>query len=883
MNRWLRSTCITAIFAILTAPAARAQDAINVTGKVTTAADGLALPGATVTIPALKLTAETAADGTYSIIVPASDAKGQTVEVRVIYFGLQTQSANVVLAGGAPIVRDFGLVFGFHEEITVGSRLAGAAAEKAVPIDILTTQQIATAGASETNQIIQALTPSFNFPRPTITDGTDSVRPATLRGLGPDQVLVLINGKRRHIGALVHVNGSIGRGSTGVDLNAIPASAIQRIEVLRDGAAAQYGSDAIAGVINIVLKAGANPTTLNAKAGMTTHEDGEMFDVSASSGWKIGRGGVFATIEFRDRGETNRAAPDPRDQIVAGDAGNNPVAQPNFHWGDADTTDLMTFASAEFPISTGTTSFYAFGGISRRQGSHGGFFRRSLEPGNWPQIYPQGFLPLIEPDIVDFSTTGGVRGTRSGWFWDASAQYGYNSFDFNVTNSLNVSLGPNSTQREFYSGSLIFDQFLTNFDVSRQVDAGLAGPLNVALGAEFRRETYQIIAGEPNSYIDGGFPNQFGLRAAIGAQVFPGFRPANEIDTDRNSVAAYADLEGNVFSFLRLGLAGRYEYYTDFGNTADGKLTVRVEPHPLFVIRGAVSTGFRAPALAQSYFSAISTNFLPVGGQLLPFEVGTFPVSSPQALVLGAEPLKPEESVHMSAGIVWNPITPLEITADLYHIDIDDRIVISGNFTGGRISVLLAPLGATGARFFTNAIDTRTKGADVTAAYTIELDVDSSLRVTGAYNRTNNDIRRIAATPPQLAGFESTLFDRVERRRVECGQPQDNLRFSGDWNARSFGVVGRLARYGEYCSVDRAVIVNGVTVDQEFEAEWITDVEATVRFGKALLGVGIQNLFDVFPDPNVAPNSNNGIFTYPSHTPFGMNGRFVYSRITYRF
>ena len=856
---------------------------MTVTGKVTTAADGLALPGATVTIPALKLSAETGEDGTYSITVPASDARGQTVEVKVIYFGLQTQSANVVLSGNAPIVRDFGLVFGFHEEITVGSRLAGAAAEKAVPVDILTPHQIATSGASETNQIIQALTPSFNFPRPTITDGTDSVRPATLRGLGPDQVLVLINGKRRHIGALVHVNGSIGRGSTGVDLNAIPASAIQRIEILRDGAAAQYGSDAIAGVINIVLKAGVSPTTLNAKAGITTHEDGGLFDVSANRGWNIGRGAVFATIEFRDRGETNRAGVDPRDQIVVGDAGNNSVAQPNFHWGDADTTDLMTFANAEFPISTGTTSFYAFGGISRRQGVHGGFFRRAMDATNWPQIYPQGFLPLIEPDIVDWSATGGLRGTRSGWFWDASAQYGYNSFDFNVTDSLNVSLGPTSTQREFYSGSLVFDQFLTNFDVSRQVDAGLSGPLNVALGAEYRHENYQIIAGEPNSYIDGGQPNRLGQPAVPGAQVFPGFRPSNEVDTGRHSVAAYADLEANLHRLLRLGLAGRYEHYSDFGSTADGKLTVRLEPHPRFVVRSAVSTGFRAPALAQSYFSAISTNFLAVGSQLLPFEVGTFPVSSPPARVLGAEDLKPEESVHFSAGLVWNPVDTLEFTADVYRIDIDDRIVISGNFTGGSISDLLRPLGANGARFFTNAIDTRTDGADFTATYTIALDADSRLRLSASYNLTDNDILRIAATPPQLAGFESVLFDRIERRRVECGQPQNNFRFSGDWNATRFGVVGRVARYGEYCSVDRAVIINGVTVDQDFEAEWITDLEATVSFGKALLGVGIQNLFDVFPDVTVAPNSNSGIFPYPSHSPFGMNGRFVYSRITYRF
>ncbi len=874
MRKLLRSIAFVVIVAGFAA-AAQAQDVV-VSGKVTTAADGQSLPGATVTIASLKLTAETSPDGAYSITVPAAMAKGQTVEIRVVFPGLQPQSANIVLSNTA-VARDFAMAFGFHEEITVGSRLAGAAAEKAVPVDILTAQQITSAGASETNQIIQALAPSFNFPRPTITDGTDSVRPATLRGLGPDQVLVLINGKRRHNGALVHVNGSIGRGSTGVDLNAIPASAIQRIEILRDGAAAQYGSDAIAGVINIVLKSGVNPTTFAAKVGTTTHDDGELFDVSASRGWKIGRGAAFATIEFRDRGETNRAGPDPRDQIVAGDGGNNRVRQPNFHWGDADTTDLMTFANAEFPVTSGTTSFYAFGGISRRLGSHGGFYRRALDATNWPQIYSDGFLPLIEPDIVDLSATGGLRGTRAGWFWDASLQYGYNSFDFNITNSLNVSLGPTSTQREFYSGSLVFDQLVTNFDVSRQVDAGLSGPLNVALGAEFRRETYQIIAGEPNSYIDGGVPNQAGGRAVPGAQVFPGFRPSNEVDTGRNSVAVYADLEADVHRRVRLGVAGRYEHYSDFGNTADGKLTVRVEPHPQFVVRGAVSTGFRAPSLGQSYFSAISTNFLPVGGVLLPFEVGTFPVSSLQARILGATDLKPEESVHISGGLVWNPIQPLEFTADVYRVDIDDRIVISGNFTGGKITELLLPLGATGARFFTNAIDTRTRGADITVTYRTELADRSRLKLQAAYNTTDNDIRRISPTPPQLVGFESVLFDRTERLRVECGQPRNNLRFSGDWNRRRFGAVGRLARYGKYCLVDRR------TVDQEFSAEWVADVEATYQLGKALLGVGIQNLFDTFPDENLAPNSNLGIFVYPSHSPFGMNGRFIYSRITYRF
>jgi iron complex outermembrane recepter protein len=876
----LRAILIGLCVLCFTSAPAGAQDPATLSGQISTAPDGQPLPGATVSIPTLNLSTTTDEDGRYLLTIASNRVKNQTVELQVSFTGLPTKTVQVALVPG-PLSKDVAVGLGFFEEITVGSRTAGVAAEKSVPVDVLTAEQIETAGAVETNQIIQALTPSFNFPRPTITDGTDSVRPATLRGLGPDQVLVLINGKRRHPSALVHVNGSIGRGSTGVDLNAIPASAIHRIEVLRDGAAAQYGSDAIAGVINIVLKSGKSPLNLAVKGGMTSHSDGELLDTSASYGWSMGGGGsVFATVEYRDRRETNRAGPDPRDQIVAGDGGRNSVKQPNFHWGDSDARDVMSFVNAEIPlVEGGSRSLYAFGGLSRRNGSHGGFFRRAIQDTNWPSIYPEGYLPLIEPDIVDASGTVGVRGVDRGWFWSASGQYGYNSFDFNVSNSLNVSLGPSvpPNQTEFYSGSLILGQLVGNLDFSRQVDAGLAGPLNVAIGAEYRRESYEIIAGEPNSYLDGGSLNRFGGRAVPGAQVFPGFRPSNEVDTGRDSVAAYADLEADVHDRVRLGAAGRLERYSDFGATGDGKFTARVELHKRAVARGAFSTGFRAPALAQSYFSAISTNFLAVGGQLVPFEVGTFPVGSPQARVLGAEDLKPEQSVHLSGGVVLNPTTRLEVTADVYRVDIDDRIVISGNFTGGRISELLLPLGATGARFFTNAIDTKTVGLDVNVSYRVPLETAGDLRLSAAYNNNENDIRRVAATPAPLAGFEQVLFDRIERRRVECGQPRNNYRLSGMWSRSKLSGNARASRYGQYCIVDRAV------VDQDFEPEWVVDAEVSYRLNKAVLGFGIQNLFDTFPDENLPENANLGIFPYPSHSPFGMNGRFLYGRIAYTF
>jgi iron complex outermembrane receptor protein len=883
--------------ALLCPAVAYAQEPSVVTGRITTRDDGLPLPGATVSIPTLKLSAMTDADGRYQLTVPAGQAKGQPVELSVMFAGLQPRSVQIRLAPGT-VTQDFALGLSFAEEITVGSRTVGAAAEKSVPVDILTSQQIQATGATQTMEVIQALAPSFNFPRPTVSDGTDSVRPATLRGLGPDQVLVLINGKRRHQTALIHINSTIGRGSTGVDLNAIPVSAIERIEILRDGAAAQYGSDAIAGVINLVLKSGAKPVTLSLKSGGNKgsftevngterdFSDGRTVDTSGSAGWKIGRGTVNLAGEFRDRKGTNRAGFDSRDQLAAGDAGNNPVSQPNTHWGDAKTRDLLFFANAEMPLSAGkTTSLYAFGGWGRRTGEHGGNFRRAIDTTNWRTIYPLGFLPLIEPTIIDASGTAGVRGTRSGWFWDASGQFGHNRLDYDIANSLNVSFGPNipPNQTEFYSGALAFNQFVGNLDVSRQFDVGLAGPMNVAFGAQWLRENYQIIAGEPASYEFGGSLNQFGTAPGTpGAQVFPGFRPSNEVDVSRNNVAAYVDVEGDLTAWLRVGLAGRYEKYSDFDGTADGKVTVRLQPDPRFVVRGAVSTGFRAPSLGQSYFSTISTNFLldTASGQFLPQEVATFPVGSDEARALGATALTPEQSKHFSGGVVINPLSGLDVTADFYRIDIDDRIVFSDNFTGPRIVEFLRPFGAaTSARFFTNAIDTETKGVDLTVNYLTTL-TDGTLRLTFGFNHTSTEVVRILPTPPQLVGLENTLFSSVppndiEKRRYECAQPKDSVRLTGDWQWRRLGVVARESLFGEYCSLE--------AVDQIFEAEWVTDLEFNYRIPRAVLGFGVQNLTNTFPDRLLPVPAFNNIRTFPRNSPFGFNGRYLYGKLTVMF
>ena len=763
-----------------------------------------------------------------------------------------------------------------------------------MPVDILTARHIENSGYTDKMQVIQALAPSFNFPRTTIADGSASVRPATIRGLGPDQVLVLLNGKRRHGTALVHVNGTVGRGSTGVDLNAIPVSAIERVEILRDGAAAQYGSDAIAGVMNIVLKSGTSRPTLGAKAGLSTTDqgvgdsvsDGEMIDTSATYGFNLGSGWVSAAVEFRDRSRTNRAADDPRDQLRAGDAGNNTVPQPN-HWvGDPEARDLMGFLNAQFPIGTTNSSFVdAFGGWSNRDALAPGFYRRGLQAQNWPQIYPLGFLPKIETDVTDAAGTLGVRGIKSDWYWDLSATYGANSMDFNIVDTLNTSLGPNvpPNKFEFYAGTYRSTQFVGNADLSREFDVGLAGPMNFGAGLEFRREGYGIDEGEPDSYVDGGSRDQFGNPAIPGAQVFAGLRPGNAVDASRHSFAAYVDVEGDLLSRLRLGIAGRVENYSDFGSTADGKLTARISLHPRAVIRGAASTGFRAPSLAQSNFSSTATNFLNLGQGLEPVEVATFPVWSEPARALGATELQPEESTHLSAGLVLNPMDKLDITVDFYQIDIDDRIVLSGNFTDARIRALLEPFGRIGsARFFTNAIDTRTQGWDITAAYGFKAG-GGDARLAASYNVNETEITGRAPTPPQLVGFESVLFDREQQRRIECGQPENNLRLSAEWLRGRFNGVVRTYRYGEYCDPR-----NLESLDQVFGAEWIADFELAFRVKSMTIGAGASNIFDEYPDPLRIENTSGtattpGPIRYGTATPFGINGRFVYGRVTYRF
>ncbi|HKN57712.1 MAG TPA: TonB-dependent receptor, partial [Gemmatimonadaceae bacterium] len=718
----------------------------------------------------------------------------------------------------------------------------------------------------------------------------------TLRGLGPDQVLVLVNGKRRHTSALVNVNGTIGRGSTGVDLNAIPASSIERIEILRDGAAAQYGSDAIAGVINIILKSdestdleyesGQNYTTFKRLPGDNNLRDGDVNSVSANAGTFLGGNGyLHLTGQYENRGSTNRSLPDPRPQYFPGDPRNTDPAFLNhvhFRQGDAHVNDLGGFFNAALPTFANGAQVYAFGGVGRRNGQGAGNWRIPANNNNVRAIYPNGFLPLINSKIGDYSGTVGVRGDVLGWGYDLSGVYGHNRFDFDITNSVNPTLGT-ASPTSFYSGSLKFGEATGNLDFVRAFPVSMfAAPLNVAIGAEARRDNYGIIAGEPDSYRDGGVkvldgPNT-GAQPTPGAQVFPGFQPGDAGNHNRTNYAGYVDFETSPLSRLLLGVAGRTEHYSDFGSATIGKVSGRLELFPGVAIRGAFNTGFRAPSLGQEFFSSTATNFININGVLTAVEVRTLPVSSGPAKALGAKPLKAEKSENGSLGLTLQPLRALSLTADYYHIVIRHRIVLSGNFVGQAMTDFLASQGFPGvgsARYFTNAVDTRTNGIDVIGRYLLDWGNRGVTSLTGGFNRTGTVVKHVDPTPPALSSQNAVLFDRFERSKLEEAQPHRTVNFTLDHTIRRFSATIHTTRFGQ-------IGTRGPTnpaLDQIYKARWITDASLSLpvvpRFG---LTLGVNNIADVYPTENIPANNNFGILPYTGFSPFGFNGRFMYVR-----
>ncbi|MEP6991505.1 MAG: TonB-dependent receptor [bacterium] len=907
-------------------PAALAAQAATgtVSGRVSTG--GEAIVAGTVVATGTGRGTQTRADGSYRLTLTVG-----RYELRARAVGFASGRDSVTITAGGTATVNFVLekrAATLEAVTTLGTRgEARTVIDAPAPIDVLSAADIKATGRTETAQMIQAVAPSFNFPRTSIGDGTDAVRPATLRSLAPDQTLVLVNGKRRHNSALVNVNGFVGRGSAPVDLNAIPSSMIDHIEILRDGAAAQYGSDAIAGVINIVLKSGSsgesvttvgeafstynradNLTPYPIQVGEVSARDGKVFHTALDYGW-TGTQNSFLHLagEFRNRGYTNRSLSDPRIQYAAGDPRESNPALPspegrvNHRQGDAATHDLQGFWNAGRSIGSG--DFYSFGGASKRHAEAAGFWRRPSDDRTLKTLYPNGFLPIIASDIVDGSGAAGYKGSAAGWNYDLGTVLGSDQFGFTIKNTNNASLGPTSTQTQFDAGKLRFTQSTTSLDLDRDLKDMLPFQVNLAAGAEFRYDRYQIVAGEVDSWRNGGAKvvdingNVTTRAAAPGSQVFPGFKGdsgSKKGDAgvhSRNNTALYADVSSDLTKSLLVDIAGRFENYSDFGSTTTGKVSTRYQLVPGLALRGSASTGFRAPSLMQEYFSSTATNF--VGG--VPFDIKTFPANSAEAGALGARPLTAETSHNYGFGLAAEPVKSLSFTADYYYIEIGHRIVLSNNFTGPAATAALANIGITGiqgGRYFTNAIDTKTHGYDLIANYGLSLSSNSLLKVSAAYNHNTTRVTRVDTLPTNLSGLTASLFDRVEQVRIEQGNPENNLIFSGNYTLDKLGILLRSQRFGQVTSYGSTPTNAAGPLDQTFSPKWITDLSGSYGYQRFTITAGADNIFDVYPDrnnsngsltPENGGTSNYGIFPYAGISPFGFNGRFIYTRLAVGF
>ena len=819
------------------------------------------------------------------------------------------------------------------EIVLVGSRSKGRTQlDSTTPIDVIDIKDVTKdVGQVSLNQILNYVAPSFSSNTQTISDGTDHIDPASLRGLGPDQVLVLINGKRRHTTSLININGSFGKGSVGTDLNAIPTSAIKRIEILRDGAAAQYGSDAIAGVINIVLE----DATDKVKASITyggnlsknseDNFDGETFQANVNYGVKVGDKGGFINLsgsydkrnyfnrqkEFTGTIFTDYNRPDLYPNPTGIDITNEELTRRGetrkdyvSRIGQAKNEGGALFLNSVFPIND-KTEVYAFGGLNYRLGESAAFRRQPAQlHQNVQSIFPNGFLPLIVTNNYDRSLAAGIRSEVGNWKVDFSNTYGNNTIDFNVKNTVNASMLA-SSPTNFEAGGYRFTQNTTNLDFSRYFDDILAG-VNVAFGTEFRYEQYQIVAGEEASYANYGKVRQVGTDGngapiyipdfngnintlfaangtafAGGAQAFPGFLPANAVKANRNALAAYVDTEFNFTKDWLVTAAARYENYSDFGSTLNGKISTRYKLGD-YVLRAAASTGFRAPSLHQIYFSATSSLFQ--DGVIS--NSGTFTNDSRAAQLLGIPQLKEENSKSISAGVTAN-WGKFKLSVDGYFIRIDDRVIYTGAFTGSNstsaspqdreIYELLQQANATSARFFANAIDTETKGLDVVLTYQDNIGLGKLRADLSATFSQTNVVGNVKASE-LLKGKESTYFDRSSRVYLESAIPRTKVNLSINYTLDQWNFYLRNVYFGE---VDGATNVESDY--QTFGAKVVTDLSVGYNFNKNIsLTLGANNLFDIYPDETkIGGLRGAGYFIYSrTGQQFGTGGRFAFARLS---
>ncbi len=753
------------------------------------------------------------------------------------------------------------------DQMTVlGSRRIGRSdTESPVPVDVITMQEVAERGAQfDLAQSLQFTVPSFFSTRQTGADGADLVDGAALRNLGSDQTLVLVNGKRRHTTSLVNLFGARNRGNTGTDLNTIPVLAIDRVEVLRDGAAAQYGSDAIAGVMNIAMKKDKGCETI-VGYGEYSKGDGENQLYSGYCGVEVGDGGIFSvTGEFLDRNRSDRSEPRGNPRTI----------------GDSAVEQGTLNINSEIPL-TDSADLYFTAGIQNRRASSGAFARDGVDDvpsRNSLAMYPDGFVPFINGDLEDRFATLGARGLVGEWNADLSATYGYNELFYDITNTVNASIAnfellnqrPAVSNTAFDAGGCSFRQFTTNLDFSRYFD-DLWGGTNIAFGGEYRDENYQIFAGEPGSYIDADGPGG----GNAGSQGFPGFQPGDETDANRDNYAAYVDVEVTPTEQLTADFAVRFEDYSDFGSTVDGKVALAFKVNDDFTLRGSVSSGFRAPSLQQRFFSSTFTDF--ISGE--PVDVLLAPNGGEIARAAGIPDLTEEESMSGTLGFTWRASDSLSFTLDAYQIDIDDRIVLSGRFNTDdpNIGDILADLGVGEAQFFVNSIDTRTRGIDLTAAYDTTL-WQGELTTYLGFNYGETDVTAIHA-PPALVGREDVLLSERERLFIENGAPESKGVLGFDWTREKWNANVKLIWFGE----QTLGTFSGPPVpNQHYNAKASADVSLTYSYSEATkFTLGAANIFDTKPTRQNPDETDNG-HVYES-VQFGLNGASWFLRMHSRF
>ena len=779
-----------------------------------------------------------------------------------------------------------------EEVVVVGTRTAGRSLDESLaPIDLVTPEAIRQSSAipGEVGAAIQSLVPSFNLPRQSNSNFADVVRPAQLRNLSPDQVLVLVNGKRRHTTATLTTESKLGKGTSPVDFNSIPVGAIKRIEVLRDGAGAQYGSDAIAGVINVVLKDADQGGEATATWGQNRTDfeptgrsvnDGDTLYASVNSGFGVGGGFLNLTAEYRDRDPTLRSGPDQIPFFEEQTPPNLALAGTQTHKaGDGQMEDISFMYNASVPVGD-ALELYSFGSYSDRNGEGANFFRYPDSSANVPTIFPDGYIPVLEADNVDLSFAAGLRGTlASDWTWDLSAVYGSNDFDHDVTNSLNVSLGE-ASPTSFNVGEYKYAQTSVRFDMTREFDiGGLSDPLNLAWGLEYRNEGYETEPGDPESYEAGPV-----IGAPIGTQAGSGLKPEETVDVDRDAAGAYVDVETNLTDRFQAGVAVRFEDYSDFGNSVDGKISGRYELTDAFAVRGTVGTGFRAPSLTQAFFRGSTTSF-GEGGQLE--NVLNLPTDDPIAVLLGAQDLDAEESVSYNLGFVFTPDNGFRLTVDFYRVDIDDRITLSERIGGPEVTDFiddqLGIPGVLGVRFFTNAIDTQTEGFDIVADYAFDVG-PGSLTLSAAYNNSDTEVTEVDPNPPELdsLGVDNVLFGVEERNTIETASPDDKIILSAHWQTERWSVLARGTRWGEATRVFN--FGGGFEPEQTYGAEWGIDLDVEFAVTEALsVAIGGNNVLDEYPDLSSADINYFGNLPYDVLSPITFNGAFYYLRTTYAF